>query len=233
MSEINKHLTLFPSAEDTGHLSELSSHSRRDKDSRDVPAKHPSLPPKLPVKVRATTKPHSEDTVSVTAFCQQGSPWKVYKDFCRDDEAGPAIIACFRGPRFDVVAIKERDVVSGQKLDSLQKIQHDNVVHFLAAFQEADHLYLVYESVIVSLCMIQSGPMGPWRESELAAVCKQVSIFWILSLLLIAQVLSGLLFLQQTFSVRLPVLDASQVLVKENGVVKIGGQVADLIQNPR
>ncbi|KIW11467.1 hypothetical protein PV08_10767 [Exophiala spinifera] len=98
------------------------------------------------------------------------------------------------------------------------KVQHDNVVHFLAAFQDNGRLYLVYESIHISSQEIHGGPMGPWREFELAAICEQV--------------LSGLLFLKQTLSVCPPMLDTSQVLLNQDGVAKIANVADAIVQGP-
>ena len=152
MSENNKHLTLFPRAQDTGHLSELPRPLQPDKDKGcDRPTKqerkHSSPATRLPLKVHAATTSPSEDAALISSFCKKESPWNAYQVICRDDEAGAVTIAYVRHSSSEIVAIKERDAVSEKKLDSLERVQHDNVVHFLAAFQEYDHLYLVYKSV--------------------------------------------------------------------------------------
>ena len=51
--------------------------------------------------------------------------------------------------------------------------------------------------------------------------------------MLIAQVLSGLLFLKQSLSACPPTLDTSQILLDQDGVAKIGGQFANLTLNLR
>ena len=184
MSKNLKNLTLFPSAQDAGHLSELlpplvpEKDKRRDKLAKQA-TKHLSPPPRLPLKARHATTPRSEDAALTTSFYKKESPWKIYQSILHDNEAGAATIAFVRDPGCEVVAIKERNAVSDKELDSLQRVQHDNVVLFLAAFQDDDHLYLVYESIYISLQEIQCGPMGPWREYELAAICEQVSLYQI------------------------------------------------------
>jgi len=71
-----------------------------------------------------------------------------------------------------VVAIKQKEAMGNQELSRLKKVEHQNVVHFLAAFQDNDHLYLVYESIRISLSEIKCYPYGPFKEFELTAIYK-------------------------------------------------------------
>jgi hypothetical protein len=179
----NKHFTLFPGALDKGNLTELPDPLRSAKQIvPEVPTKlkrkrMSSTPPKLPLKIRVTPQPpsSSNDAPSTPPFCKKESPWKTYQAIVPDDEAGAVIVAHVHHFTFKVVAIKERGAVNDKKLESLRKLQHNNIVHFLAAFQEESRLYLVYESVRTSLSEVQGCSYGPLKEFELAAVCKQVS----------------------------------------------------------
>jgi hypothetical protein len=144
-------------------------------------------PPRLPVKakpnsnlwsqpptVTAPCPPPSKRTI--TAFCEETSPWQKYHRIVSDNQAGPVVVAHEHRLTFSVVAIKEREVVAGWDLKRLIKVQHGNIVNLLAAFRDLSQLYLVYESMPVSLSDVQACPFGPLKEFEMATVCKEVGI---------------------------------------------------------
>ena len=185
--------------------------------------KHENHPPRLPLKVIPQSRNGPSKKVSVS-FCKQASPWMTYRRWLHDDEAGTAIIAHGHQPNFPVVAIKERAIKSTDRITELVEIRNQNLVQLLDAFQYQSRIYLVYESVNVSLRQIQSCPYGPLREYEISSVCQQVKP--VLSLHYAANCcksIQGLLFIDTQLHTCLTILDSSQILVNDQGVVKLGG----------
>jgi hypothetical protein len=134
-------------------------------------------PPRLPVKAKPNSNLWSQPSKrTITAFCEETSPWQKYHRIVSDCQAGPVVVAHEHRLTFPVVAIKEREVIAGWDFKRLIKVQHGNIVNLLAAFRDLSQLYLVYESMPVSLSDVQACPYGPLKEFEMATVCKEVGI---------------------------------------------------------
>jgi hypothetical protein len=134
-------------------------------------------PPRLPVKVKPDSNLWGQPSKrTITAFCEETSPWQKYHRIVSDCQAGPVVVAHEHRLTFAVVAIKQREVVAGWDFKRLIKVQHGNIVNLLAAFRDLAQLYLVYESMPVSLSDVQACPYGPLKEFEMATVCKEVGI---------------------------------------------------------
>ena len=176
--EDTKRLTRFPAASETASVGQvrpllLEESAASKSTSARLKRKHENHPPRLPLKVIPQSPNSPSKKVSVS-FCKQASPWMTYRCWLHDNEAGSAIIAHGHQPNFPVVAIKERAIKSTDRITELVEIRHQNLVQLLDAFRYQSRIYLVYESVSVSLRQIQSCPYGPLREYEISSICQQV-----------------------------------------------------------
>ena len=105
------------------------------------------------------------------------------------------------------MAIKQRLLLERAQVKNLVRVEHENVVHLVDAYRDSSDLFLVYESVKVSLWDMQKCPYGPWTEYELSAICQQT--------------LDGLLYIRKQLGASVAP-DASHILVDDHGIVKIG-----------
>jgi hypothetical protein len=185
MGTEEKRITKFPRADDGGTISypqevstdcaPLRHFAAQDKGPAKLKRKRHEPPPRLPLKAVPTVLTKSVPRKKGTnVFCKQASPWTEYHSLLNDDEAGPATIAHEHDLTFAVVAIKERAIKDESLVARLLRVQHGNVVHLLRAFLHNSTLFLVYESVAVSLTEIQSCPYGPLKEFEIATICQEV-----------------------------------------------------------
>jgi serine/threonine protein kinase len=131
-------------------------------------------PARLPLEVNPYSSQWSAKRLS-TGFCENMSPWKRYQQLTPCDQAGPAIIAYGKSVDFPIVTIKERRIAESLDLKKLVKVQHDNIVNFIAAFHESS-IWLVYECMNISLAQANCCSYGPLKEFEMAAICKEVCL---------------------------------------------------------
>lgn len=178
----DRRITQFPGSNDTGLiLTPQNKSGDQPIVSKPSPAKlkrrHQRVapPPRLPLKINSSSSVWGLPAKrTATAFCENASPWQKYHRVLSDYEAGPVVVAHEHHINFPVVAIKKREVLPSWDFTRLIKIQHCNVVNLLAAFHDALELYLVYESLPVSLSDVRSCGYGPLKEFEMATVCKEV-----------------------------------------------------------
>jgi Protein kinase domain len=170
-----------------------------------------TLPPRLPLSVN----PHSNHWDSSrpakrlnTSFCTSGSPWDQYFPILSDEQAGPVTVAHENCPAFPVYAVKERTLNASDQSSRLLKIVHPQLVHLRAAYTKQSLMYLVYESMDVSLDDIQRCPYGPLKEFEIATICREV--------------ISGLHYIHSELHISHGKLSSENVLLTRDGHVKIG-----------
>lgn len=182
--------TRFPSAQDSGRrgddgknvsegVSEAAGDSSKPKPQAKLKRKRGvSPPPRLPLKVNTAqvqqvpSAPEEKDS-----FWQRGEPWQSYLSWMDDDQAGPVSIAHKQDSRFQVVAIKKRALTPNMRFHDLKAVQHENIVHLQASFRDASTVYLVYESIKISLREMQACAYGPFKDFEISSICKQVRTY--------------------------------------------------------
>jgi hypothetical protein len=181
-SNPDRRVTQFPGSNETGLILPQQVTPPNEPNVTEPPAakltrrlQRAPPPPRLPVKVKSDSNLWSQPSKrTITAFCEENSPWQKYHRIVSDYQAGPVVVAHEHRLTFSVVAIKQQEVVAGWDFKRLIKVQHGNIVNLLAAFCDSSQLYLVYESMPVSLSDIQACSYGPLKEFEMATVCKEV-----------------------------------------------------------
>jgi hypothetical protein len=177
--------TIFPRSTDTGetvneqvpeplslpHISALPNTLKRKDHSRPVP------PPRLPLSVNTESSQQSSKRRSeghLSRIGQSGNPWRKYRRFGKDNQAGSATIAYEMTPTHPVVAVKETGGRDQAEAQDLIRTAHPNVVSLLDAFLSQEATYLIYECMDVDLVQVQGCPCGVLEDFEIAAVCKEV-----------------------------------------------------------
>lgn len=178
-SHSDRRVTQFPGSNETGLILPQQVTPPNESNVAEPPAAKLKrrLPPRLPVKVKPDSNLWGQPSKrTITEFCEQASPWQKYHQIVSDCQAGPVVVAHEHRLAFSVVAIKQREVVAGWDFKRLIKVQHCNIVNLLAAFCDLSQLYLIYESMPVSLSDVHACSYGPLKEFEMATVCKEVGI---------------------------------------------------------
>ena len=175
--ELGRRATQFPGSSEPGISWQEGNVSGDTVSASTAPRKlkRRYQPPRLPLPVVPSSTGWTESSKRpASEFCQNASPWRTYNRLLTDDEAGPVIIAHEHTLNFPMVAIKQRGLDQNWNLRRLIRVEHSNIVSLLAAYRDASELYLVYESMAVSLSQIQRCPHGPLREYEIAIIYKEV-----------------------------------------------------------
>jgi hypothetical protein len=181
-SQPDRRVTQFPGSNETGLILPQQVTPPNEFNVAEPPAaklkrrlQREAPPPRLPIKVKLDSNLWGQPSKrTITEFCEQASPWQKYQRIVSDCQAGPVVVAHEHRLTFSVVAIKQREVAAGWDFKRLIKVQHGNIVNLLAAFCDLSQLYLVYESMPVSLSDVQGCSYGPLKEFEMATVCKEV-----------------------------------------------------------
>ena len=168
---VDRPVTRFPRSRDHGEPFEVPASADRQQESPNRLKRRYQLPPRLPLDVDVPNVRHGKRPRD---FCLEKSPWECYREILSENQAGPVVIAKGRSEDFPSVAIKHRQVSSHWDLRKLLKISHVNVVALLEAFVDDNQLFLIYDSVRVSLKKIHSSPYGPYSEQEISTICKGV-----------------------------------------------------------
>jgi hypothetical protein len=212
-SNSSRRETVFPTSADQGKpLQDIS----RDRAQPTQQAKlkrqidRTPLPPRLPLSVNphATQwNPRSAKRL-FTSFCINGSPWDQYFPILPDQQAGPVTVVHENCPEFPVYVIKERRLETADKPSRLLKISHPQIVRLHAAYTEKSILFLVYEAMDVSLEQIQRCPYGPFKEFEMATICREIIL--------------GLEYIHSELHVSYGRLSLDNILLTRHGNVRIG-----------
>ena len=177
----------FPNDEDSSRLSASQIPSIPE----DLPNKRRApLPAALPVKINAHSQqfstssrfPRPTPSVARREICTLNDPWKLYYPILEEDQAGHVTIAYKHELKHPIVVIKKQIQKAEDNLKRISSTSHENVVSLYDAHSNAGDLYLVYESMDVSLTEIQSTPYGTLAEFHIATICKEVIFVYHVSL---------------------------------------------------
>lgn len=109
---------------------------------------------------------------------QRRSPWESYQKCIMDDQGGDCIVAHAHSPSFSLVAVRSSDTTpSPTQLNKLYVCNHPNIIALKDVFLDVN-LIFVYEVSYVSLKEIIACPSSPFAEFEIAAILKEVRIFF-------------------------------------------------------
>jgi Protein kinase domain len=206
--------TFFPTSADKGKPLQDTGRCRSPERQPAKLKRHAdgtTLPPRLPFPVNPYSN-HWDSSRPVkrqsTNFCVDGSPWREYFPILPEEQAGPVTVAHKICKDFTVHAIKERRLDTLNQPSALFKITHPQLVHLRAAYTKHPLLYLVYESMEVSLEDIESCPHGPLKEFEIATICREVIL--------------GLQYIHTELHISYGKLSSENILLTRDGHVKIG-----------
>jgi hypothetical protein len=102
-------------------------------------------------------------------------PRTTYHEFMVLDQAGPANIGCDDTKERNLVAIKRFHGAHKRSIGKIEPFTSDHVVSIRETFYDNDDLVVVYERMDVSLRQVTSILQGPFKQSHIAVICKQVS----------------------------------------------------------
>jgi hypothetical protein len=91
------------------------------------------------------------------------------------DQAGSANIGCDNTRERNLVAIKRFNGIRKSSMRRIQPFTSDYVVSIRETYFENDDLVVIYERMDVSLRHVTGILQGPFKPSQIAAICKQVS----------------------------------------------------------
>ncbi|KAA8647896.1 uncharacterized protein ATNIH1004_006598 [Aspergillus tanneri] len=145
-----------------------------------------------------------------------GHTWPKYQPFWESDQAGLSIIAHDNSIDHKIVAIKKAKQQANKKQRSqLHSVKHDNIVQLLDVFSTDSSLYLVYESLEISLHNVQAACRGELNEVEMSIVGKEV--------------LGGLNYIHNELGLAHEHVDSKNILLSYNTCrIKLGALLVDL-----
>lgn len=161
----------------------------------------------------------SENVLNV----QHKSPWEAFVKVYKCELAGRFNVAIPRVRPERIVAIREIQVQNiDQILRLFREIQHPNILSSRECFLHESSIFIVHDNIPISLDHIVACEAYP-DEVELAAIMAQVCLLQQSRMYAkhSGKVLDGLLHLTDKRGEH-PHLNSSNILVTEQGVVKIG-----------
>lgn len=165
----------------------------------------------------------SEPSAKKPKLSHKLEPHTLYHEFMSLDQAGPAIMAFDSTP--ELYAIKKYKRNAGVEAKGVRPFsESDCVVSVIEVYPTLVDVCIVYESMDVSLRHILAIPRGQLVPHEIGAICREVGLFALWSILAKIQleVIHGLLFIHRTLHTFHGSLDCGQVLANRRGQVKIG-----------
>lgn len=115
-----------------------------------------------------------EPRVKAYKFVRQESPWKSYEKI-RELRLGVGDIVTLAQQKRDVVSVRSfRGHDAKEKLQMLQRIQHNNFISVLEIFSSEEAFHIIFERIPISLRHFAGIPYYP-DELQLASIVGQVS----------------------------------------------------------
>lgn len=136
---------------------------------------------------RITAWPGAPDFDVEPSLTYQSSPTYedsfpvTYHGFMLLDQAGDAHIARDNSKKPHFVAVKRLRAVNQRVKHRIRPFTSDNVVEILDLYFDKDDILIIYEQMDVSLRAITSLQGGPFKSFQIAAVCREVSAYHIVS----------------------------------------------------
>jgi serine/threonine protein kinase len=135
-------------------------------------------------------------------------PWKRYRKVLQFDQAGPALLVHRNDDSFREFIVKEVKVHNKEWLSRVRDASHKNIVRLHEALYNDGAVFFFYEVMEVSLAQVFATPLGRLRHYEVAAFCFEL--------------LHGLDYIHNTLRLVHGNVNADNILLATNGIVKIG-----------
>lgn len=140
-----------------------------------------------------------------------------YHEFMVLDQAGSANIGCDNTKERNLVAIKRFNGIRKSSMRRIQRFTSDNVVSIRETYFENDDLVVIYERMDVSLRHVTGVLQGPFKPSQIAAICKQL--------------VAGLSYIHEKILLCHGDLSCGTILLNLDGMVKIANIGESFIRN--
>jgi serine/threonine protein kinase len=135
-------------------------------------------------------------------------PWKRYRKVLQFDQASPALLVHRNDDSFWEFIVKEVKVNNKEWLQQVRDASHKNIVHLHKALYNDKAIFFIYKVIEVLLAQVFATLLGQLRHYEVSAFCFEL--------------LHGLDYIHNILRLVHGNINAGNVLLAINGIVKIG-----------